>query len=84
MYYSTNQKSTDRQERKGVVKNKNGVAEAKVNIQKNIKCIYTQKFSWNCTANKAHDDWYLHPTANQLTDYRFQYLEINLLDQAYE
>ena len=46
MTFSTNQKNTDRQERKGVFKNKNRVTGAKVNIQKrNIKYIYTQKFS---------------------------------------
>ena len=41
MHYSTNQKNTDPQEKKFVLKNKNGTTEAKVNIQKgNIRYIY--------------------------------------------
>ena len=40
MHYSTNQKNIDRQERKGVLKNKTGVTGAKANIQKGNINIY--------------------------------------------
>ena len=42
--------------------------------------IYTPKFSLNCKLNNVHYKKYLHPIANQLTDYQCQYLEIDLLD----
>ena len=40
MHYSTNQKNIDRQERKGVLKNKTSVTGAKANIQKGNINIY--------------------------------------------
>ena len=44
MHYSTNQKNIDRQERKGVLKNKTGVTGAKANIQKGNINIYIYIF----------------------------------------
>ena len=56
--------------------------DRKLTYKKKILKIYTQKFSLNCKPNNVYEKQYLHPIANQLTDYPYQYLEIYLLDQA--